>query len=72
MSSSWGLTEIVLEEQIVLDSISEYQARQITLVIPMTKKESISIWKNKTRRITVLSQKGIDEFKPVTRADFQG
>ena len=30
MSSSWGLIEIVLEEQIVQDSISEYQARLTT------------------------------------------
>ena len=41
---------MLCSEKIALDSISEYQARQITLVIPMTKKESISIWKTTSTR----------------------
>ena len=41
---------MLCSEKIALDSIAEYQARQITLVIPMTKKESISIWKTTSTR----------------------
>ena len=41
---------MLYSEKIALDSISEYQARQITLVILMTKKESISIWKTTSTR----------------------
>ena len=59
MSSSWGLTEIVLEGEVANDVYAllsrakeecASEERQITLVIPMTKKESISIWKTTSTR----------------------